>query len=243
VAVPEIVPPRGDPEAEIRWGMGDAVAGSVLTILAPVVVAVAVLALSGREDLDDLSLAGTALLTVPLWVGLAGAPWWSTRLKGRRSLAADFGLRVRWSDVPLGLVTGLVGQFTLLLLVQLVYQLLGVDDDQVGQAAEDLTDEADGIGGVVLLVLMVAVIAPALEELFYRGLWLRSLERRFGPVVAVVGSSVLFGAAHFQWYDFPALAGFGVLLGVLTVRTGRLGPAVCAHLAFNLTAVTVLLTT
>jgi uncharacterized protein len=234
VAVPEIVPPRGDPEAEIRWGMGDAVAGSVLAILAPVVVAVAVLALSGREDLDDLSLAGTAL---------AGAPWWSTRLKGRRSLAADFGLRVRWSDAPLGLVTGLVGQFTLLLLVQLVYQLLGVDDDQVGQAAEDLTDEADGIGGVVLLVLMVAVIAPVLEELFYRGLWLRSLERRFGPVVAVVGSSVLFGAAHFQWYDFPALAGFGVLLGVLTVRTGRLGPAVCAHLAFNLTAVTVLLTT
>nr|MBA3303816.1 CPBP family intramembrane metalloprotease [Acidimicrobiia bacterium] len=113
--------------------------------------------------------------------------------------------------------------------------------DQVGETAEELTGEASGAFGVALLVLMVAVIAPLLEELFYRGLWLRAIERRFGRVVAVVGSSVLFGAAHLQPFDFPALAGFGAIAAVLTVRSGRLGPALWAHVAFNLTAVISLL--
>jgi membrane protease YdiL (CAAX protease family) len=57
----------------------------------------------------------------------------------------------------------------------------------------------------------------------------------------VVISSAVFGAIHFQIYDLPALFGFGVVAALLTVRTGRLGPAVWAHVAFNLTAVVSLL--
>ncbi len=221
--------------------MGDALAGSVLAVVVSTLVAGVVLATSGREDFGDLSLEATALLTLPLWAFLLGAPLWASYLKGRRSLAADFGLHMRWTDVPLGLAAGLVGQFALLILLGLLYRLLGVDLDQVGETAEELTGEASGAFGVALLVLMVAVIAPLLEELFYRGLWLRAIERRFGRVVAVVGSSVLFGAAHLQPFDFPALAGFGAIAAVLTVRTGRLGPALWAHVAFNLTAVISLL--
>ena len=76
---------------------------------------------------------------------------------------------------------------------------------------------------------------------FYRGFWLRAVERRAGQVAAVIGSSLLFGAIHFQLYDLPALAGFGAILALLTVRTGRLGPAIWAHVAFNITAVVGLL--
>jgi membrane protease YdiL (CAAX protease family) len=89
----------------------------------------------------------------------------------------------------------------------------------------------------VLLVAIVAIAAPVVEELFYRGLWLRSVERRLGTAAAVGVSSVVFAAVHFQPYDFPALLGFAVVVAVLTVRTGRLGPAIWAHVVFNLTAV------
>ena len=144
-------------------------------------------------------------------------------------------------DVPLGLAFGLVGQVVLLLLLSLVYHLLGIDLDKVGETAEELTEGATDAVGVVLLILIVGVAAPVFEELFYRGLWLRSIERRAGPVVAVVASSVLFGLVHFEPYDLPALIGFGAICAVLTVRSGRLGPAIWAHLAFNITAVVGLL--
>lgn len=232
------VPPDG---ATVRWGMGDAVLGLVLTIVVPTVVAVVVLVATDRDDLDDIPLWATALLQVPLWAGLLGAPLWASYLKGRRSLADDFGLRMQPMDVPLGLAAGFVGQIVLLLLLSLVYHLLGVDLDRVGETAEELTEGATDAVGVVLLVLIVGLAAPVFEELFYRGLWLRAIERRAGAVAAVIGSSVLFGLVHFEPYDLPALIGFGAIAAVLTVRTGRLGPAIWAHVAFNITAVVGLL--
>jgi membrane protease YdiL (CAAX protease family) len=111
----------------------------------------------------------------------------------------------------------------------------------VGDTAEDLTEGATNAVGVILLVLIVGLAAPVFEELFYRGLWLRAIERRAGTLVAVIGSSVLFGLVHFEPYDLPALIGFGAIVAILTVRTGRLGPAIWAHVAFNLTAVVGLL--
>ena len=226
----------------VRWGIGDAVAGTLLTILVPGLVVAFLAIATGRQDLDGISLGAVALLQVPLWAGLLGAPLWSSYGKGRRSLAADFGLRMRWkTDVPLGLAAGLGGQLVLVAVITLVYQLLGIDLDKVGTSAEELAAGATDVVGVVLLVSIVAVAAPLFEELFYRGLWLRSVERRFGTAWAVVVSSVVFGAIHFQIYDFPALAGFGLIAAVLTVRTGRLGPAIWAHVAFNLTAVIFLL--
>jgi uncharacterized protein len=237
-AGPPALPPDNVP---VRWGMGDAVLGQVLALVVPTVVAVVALALSGRDDLEDIPLWATALFQVPLWAGLLGAPLWATYLKGRRSLAEDFGLRMKPMDVPLGLAVGFVGQIVLLLLLSLVYHLLGIDLDKVGETAEELTEGATNAVGVLLLVLIVGFAAPVFEELFYRGLWLRAIERRAGTVVAVIGSSVLFGLVHFEPYDLPALIGFGVIAAVLTVRTGRLGPAIWAHVAFNLTAVVGLL--
>jgi len=88
--------------------------------------------------------------------------------------------------------------------------------------------------------------APFVEELFFRGLVLRSLARRFGPVIGVVGSSVLFGLVHFQTGMgaasdaalMCAIGAFGLLLAYLAVRTGRLGPGLVAHATFN--AITVI---
>jgi uncharacterized protein len=223
--------------------MGDAFLGLLLALVVSGIVSAAVFAAGGWEDSDEVPLWALAVLQVPLWAGMAGAPLWATYLKGRRSLAEDFGLRMRWVDVPVGLVAGFVGQFALVLVLAVVYELLGVDSDEVGAAAREFTDRATDPLGVVLLFIVVVVGAPIFEELFYRGLWLRSLERRFGTVAAVVLSSALFAFMHLgQWYDMPALAGIGAIMAVLAVRSGRLGPAIWAHVAFNLTGLISLLT-
>ena len=233
--------PEAGADAVVRWGLGDVAAGILLSLVLSVLVSSVVYSVVGSDAFDDLELWATALLQVPLWLALVGVPVVATRLKGRRSLSRDFGLTMRWSDIPLGLGLGLGLQIALGIVLQLVYPLFGIDLDRVGDSAQDLADRATSGVGVVLVLLIAAVGAPIVEELFYRGLFLRSVQRRFGDGAAVVVPAVVFGFLHFQLFDLLALVLFGIAVGVLVLRQGRLGMAIWTHVAFNLTALLSLL--
>ncbi len=110
---------------------------------------------------------------------------------------------------------------------------------RLGHPAQSLTGDAFGTGLVVLAVL-VCVGSPVVEELFFRGLLLRSLlgtfeqiGPRLGPALSIVVTALVFALVHFEALQFLGLAGFGVVLGVLAWRTGRLGPSIVAHMTFN----------
>jgi membrane protease YdiL (CAAX protease family) len=217
-----------------RWGLGDAALGFAIGFLAQTLAVAIYVAVTGRDtsDLDDLPLTAIALLEVPLWVGLFGWPVWVTRRKGRGP-AEEIGLRARPLDAPVGFGIGVAAQAILVpLLYWPIFELFDFDSDDVSAEARDLTDQASG-WGVLLLVLIVVIAAPIAEEVFYRGLLLRALEGRLGAGFAVVGSSVLFALTHFQGIQLAALFMFGLLAALLTVRTGRLGPAIFAHMGFN----------
>jgi membrane protease YdiL (CAAX protease family) len=113
-----------------------------------------------------------------------------------------------------------------------IFWFSDVDTDDVSNEARKLVDSASG-AGIVALVLVVCVGAPIAEEVFFRGLLLRATERRFGTGIALVVSTVVFGLGHLQGIQLPALLLFGAVAGVLTVRTGRLGPAILCHMGFN----------
>jgi len=230
-----------EPDEHVRWGMGDAVGGVFLSLALSLLVSSVVFAVIGADGVKDLPLWGTALLQVPLWLALLGVPLLATNLKGRHSLRVDFGLAMRWTDVPVGLALGLALQIGLGIVLQVLYPLLGLDLDRVGDSAKELTADATNVVGVALVILIAAVAAPLFEELFYRGLLLRSVQRRFGDGVAVVVPGFVFGLVHFQVFDLLALVLFGIVLGVVTLRVGRLGIAIWAHVAFNLTALLSLL--
>ena len=94
---------------------------------------------------------------------------------------------------------------------------------------------------VGIIGILVAIAAPIIEELFFRGLLLRAIEKRSGPTWALWVSSLIFGAVHLQLLQLPALTLIGLVLGWLTLRYGRLGPAIWAHIAFNSVATITLL--
>jgi membrane protease YdiL (CAAX protease family) len=239
--VPEPVEDEA-PERRIRWGMGDAVIGMVLSLVLSTIGVGVLLAALDTELVDDLPLWAITIAEIPLWLGLLAPVWWASTRKGLGSLRADFGLEMRPRDIPIGLAAGVVAQIAIGLASTWIYDLLGADTDKLGETAEELADRAVGAGNVVLLVLVVVVGAPIVEELFYRGLWMRSLERRTGsPAVALVVSSLIFGIAHFQPWDLIALAPAGLVFGYLAQRFGRLGPAIWAHVGFNALAVVALL--
>lgn len=193
----------------------------------------------GASGDKDLNLTGQALSQVGLWTGLVGATVLASRRKGARSLRADFGFRARWTDLGLGAAVAIAVQVVVLPLVGLLLRpLLGAPD--VSGPVQDLMDKASGFA-FIGLVATVAVGAPLVEELFFRGLLLRSLQRRLPNAVAIALSSVAFGLAHASTLPADAvilvmvsLTVFGAVLATLAVRTGRLGPGIVTHAVFNL---------
>ena len=82
-----------------------------------------------------------------------------------------------------------------------------------------------------------ALVAPAAEELFFRGFLLPAVSRRVrNDLAAIAVVAAAFAAAHFQPSDFPALfvagAGFGAASLGSRARGGLVAPFF-AHATFN----------
>ncbi|MFN8017744.1 MAG: type II CAAX endopeptidase family protein [Acidimicrobiales bacterium] len=237
----DAAPTRHDGLVEPRWGLGDAIGGWLLAYAAALVWGVVLFAATGTTSSKDLSLAMLAIGNVPLWAGFIGTAVWAGNTKGN-GWVQDFRVHLRAWDVPLGIAAGVAAQFILVPLVSMpVLWLSGQTAKDLEAPAREMADKATGAGGVVLLVLIVGVMAPFAEELFFRGLVLRSMERRWAPWIALVASSAVFGATHFEPLQFAGLTAAGLVFGLLAQRTGRVGPAMVAHLAFNLSSIAVLL--
>jgi membrane protease YdiL (CAAX protease family) len=84
----------------------------------------------------------------------------------------------------------------------------------------------------------VALVGPIVEELLYRGAGLTFFSR-YGPAAAVVVTSIAFGLGHGLLRALPALVFFGLVTGVLRLRTQSLYPCILVHCAFNATSLIV----
>lgn len=226
-------------DAEVTAGapglrVADAIVGYLLAVVLSSIGVSIALGAGLDEDGIGVLLAGQ----VGFWIGLVGVVVVAVRARTTVSVRNALAVRGTGHDLVVGLPLGLGLQLVVLPVLYLPLQAL-IDDLDVEGPARDLLDRGSGVA-FVLLVLSVVVVAPVVEELFFRGLLLRSIEQRWGTRVAVIGSSMIFGATHFQAIQFPALALAGLLFAVLAVRSGRLGPAIAAHAGFNAATVVVL---
>lgn len=214
-----------------RWGLGDAAVGLLVGWVATAVV-IGVWAGATGTTGKDPSLGALAAAEAALWLGLLGAPVWASRTKGAGDLAHDFGFDFRWTDPLVGLPIGVSCQLLLVPLIYLPFQQF-VSKHDLEAPVRQVTNSAHGAGFIILSIVVV-VGAPIVEELFFRGLVLRSLQRRFGDTWAVIGSALVFGIAHFELLQLPALVALGIVLGIMAVSTKRLGPSIFTHAGFNL---------
>ncbi len=244
-------PPPGPPPVEVPddrpglpRGLWFAAAGALAGFFASTVVAMVVIVVfyDLERGLADAPIWVLVLLQVPLWAGLLGAPWVASRTVGTGSLRRDLRLRVEPRDVPIGLSIGVASQILLVPLVYVpLFRIFDLDAEDISAEAQALVDRAPGLFGAIVLVLMVVVAAPVVEEIFYRGLVQATLQRHMGGAAAVALASVVFGVMHLQLVQLPALIAFGLVAGLLALRTGRLGSAIFAHVGFNAVTVAFLL--
>jgi membrane protease YdiL (CAAX protease family) len=86
--------------------------------------------------------------------------------------------------------------------------------------------------------IVVAMVAPIVEELTFRGLGY-SLLARYGRWTAILGTGLAFGLAHGLVNSFPFLAAFGIGLAYLRSRVDSVYPGMIVHGLFNAIALTV----
>jgi uncharacterized protein len=83
------------------------------------------------------------------------------------------------------------------------------------------------------LLAITALLAPLLEEVFFRGFMLPSLTKWLPTPVAILLSSALFSLAHFAPRDAPQLFALGIVLGCSYARTRNLAVPIIVHGAWN----------
>ena len=178
-----------------------------------------------------------------LWIGFIGAPWLASRNQGTRHFFRDLGVRFRVIDL-FGILIGVGGQ----ILVAIMYAPFQHDIKNFNGPSQRLTGASHGAGFIIIAIATV-LLAPAMEELFFRGLLLKALVRLFtklgavggariaGVILAVIVDGLLFGLAHGEWIQLAGLATFGAILAAVSYRTGRLGMNMVAHASFNLVAI------
>ena len=205
-------------------------------LLAQLLAALALALLGDGGAPSDSSIGVLAVSLIAAWSAYLGGMWYASQSAGSGDPVADYGI----SFAPVDLVGIAIGALCQLVLVSLVYLPLEAlwpgtfTEDRLQENARDLVDRASG-GSVVLLVVLVVVGAPIVEELFYRGLLQRSLVAQFSDALVVVGVAAVFALVHFRPVEYPGLFVFGLVLGVCAVLTDRLGLPIITHMSFNVT--------
>jgi hypothetical protein len=184
------------------------------------------------------------------WIPLGVAVWAVCARSGWRRSVERLGLRFGVLDLFWGIAGGCIARLAdAVIRLQLTGSTGLVPQPVLG------TPHVDGWAVVVGIVAPV-IVAPLIEELFFRGLLQRSLASAFGgarrlgaAAPAILITSVLFALAHVvvgETSGASAIAtaagtfAFSVIVGVIASATDRIGGAIVAHVVFNGVAVLVL---
>lgn len=172
-----------------------------------------------------------------------GMVWFLSRSRGSGSLAADTGLIVRGTDWW-GVFAGMGLQIAIALVTAPLLMWLWPDGPP-SQGVADVAESSETLVEQLLVLVVVAVGAPIIEEIIFRGMLLSILRRSLSKWPAILISAAVFSAIHLVDPNaiavVPGLFLLGVALGWAALRRGDLSLAIAMHSGINLLAAVTLL--
>ena len=176
-----------------------------------------------------VDVRGTAVLVVSVVDVIIICAYW--RLS-RARLAGLFRLsnRVAWSAVAGMLLLGPVlalnyGYHRSLL------RWFGAEEQKILRIFE-----TEGYG-LPVMIIAICVMPAIWEEIAFRGLLQEQFNKAVRTPEAVVVTAILFAVIHLTTLSAFYLFLFGIILGVLRLRSGSLIPGMLVHFAHNLVVV------
>lgn|GEM_PF-1455001 len=222
----------GGPLTAYVWSVKSAIALLALTLalnLAAGFAAKSVLRGAWGAPIETLVVGAILLLSYAVQL----ATLWVVARRHGYHLSESVGLRgvtspVAWFGSALG-AAATVRVFALLYSAFMIAAGLKLQ----GWDASPMRYFAPGPLGAALLVLIVVVVAPIVEEMVFRGVVLASLRARWGDTAAIGASSFVFAAMHISLFSFLPILAVAVVLSVLFIRSKSLWVSIACHSAFN----------
>lgn len=100
------------------------------------------------------------------------------------------------------------------------------------ETLERMFEELMGDGNVFMFLAAV-VAAPIFEELIFRGIILDGFLRNYSKWPAIIMSSLIFGVAHLNPWQFVVAFLLGIFLGWIYYRTRSILPCIAIHVFAN----------
>jgi len=86
---------------------------------------------------------------------------------------------------------------------------------------------------IAIAVFSVVVLAPFIEEIIFRGVFLATFETMMAPWVAILITALLFAIYHASIWAFVPHVMLGIALGYLATTRKTLWPAIALHALYN----------
>ncbi len=251
--IPEPPPqtlPAEPPPDPAPWGLGGAIAVTLLAYSAQAFLLISLAALSSvvlrflepnlashPDELKNLSLlvglAPGALASSALTLGII---WYSVSMVSRRPFLEALHLR-RPSGAGLA-SAALLGMTIAAAYVGVAVVFPPPEDAAVGGQLSRLAES--GPFGFALLLMLALAMAPVVEEILFRGYAFLGARRILGTFGSGAFVTVVFVALHMTETGtyWPALAGIATMATALVIlmhRTGNLSYCIAGHLGYNAT--------
>ncbi|MBE7549860.1 MAG: CPBP family intramembrane metalloprotease [Anaerolineales bacterium] len=213
-----------EPAPPVPWTPRDVVGGLlvfVLWILFFVGMGLAGTQLELPVDTGLVIVFGEAVLLLPAWyftVHKYGASWADLGLRPFRAGAVGLGCGLMLASVLVNFVyASFLAQFGL-------------------QIQPELQQIFDGTAFPLALLFGGAVVAPVVEEIFFRGFVFTGLRGKWGWPKAALASAGLFALAHVLPTSFLPIFILGLIFAFLFQASGSIWPAILMHMLTNAVA-------
>jgi len=126
---------------------------------------------------------------------------------------------------------------TFIMTMIILYTGLKIPGYQVQQ--DILPFFGDGIVNLVVAGLVIVIIAPLLEEVFFRGFILRTLSNNLGIFTGSILSAAIFAIFHFQLETILPIFILGLIINRMVIKSKSILPAIGFHVFNNALAFTI----
>ena len=185
------------------------------------------------------AVAPAALYLWLYWRFVRGSGWPRSTRDVRRTLCRANSLSAEvWGT---SLIAGVLGLVTVLLFQSVMARLVTLPQQR------DLDPANFPFTTVLFWVLMSSIVAGVVEETSFRGYMQGPIERRHGPVIAIVLTGTVFGFIHFTHPEvglvlLPFYLSVAAVYGTLAHLTNSILPSMFLHAFGNMFSAVALFT-
>jgi len=203
----------------VPWSVGDTWLGVVLLILLSVGMLVAVFMGINAQFMQNI---GVLFLEMIYILPIALIFLWR-RIHWKYLGFGKFTLNV------IGIGCGLlIGGYAIIIAHNALLYAFGIDAQ-----GDQIFEIFDQLESPIWFFITGAVIAPIVEEIFFRGFLFQGFRQKYGWMPAVFLSSAIFGAAHLDPVSLIPTFVLGCVLAYVYHRSNSVWPGILFHAAIN----------